>query len=244
MLAYWQFKKSQRTEKSKNVSLLQMVITPDRIPTFTIPCLQSGHAGRLETPRDREACAFGYPRRHTMPLLQRFSFCHPRTLNFHGHLPEDRFVDPTTRAAMSLPHLPKITTPYGFLTLGESPCVCRRESLFFDDHLSWSNTNGEHLAASMPIDSRFLPKTNLPLSDFGNIPGAKRLARSYSYDTATSNRCASRPMENCPSHSCFDSDRSTPVPSVMPSNGRLQRLLKKRLAAVKALTSGKRSQKR
>jgi hypothetical protein len=57
-------------------------------------------------------------------------------------------VDPTTRAALSLQHLPKITTPYGFLTLGESPFVRRRESLFFKDDLTvlhdQRDTTGQH----------------------------------------------------------------------------------------------------
>lgn len=61
----------------------------------------------------------------------------PPTSLYNSTVAED-LVDPTTRAAMSLPHLPKITTPYGFLTLGESPCVRRRESLFFKDDLTQS----------------------------------------------------------------------------------------------------------
>lgn len=38
--------------------------------------------------------------------------------------------DPSTRAAMSLKHVEKVTTPYGFRTLASSPNVSRRESLF------------------------------------------------------------------------------------------------------------------
>lgn len=47
----------------------------------------------------------------------------------HGAL---RHTDPATRAALSLPHLLKITIPYGFLVLGESPNIRMKESLFFE----------------------------------------------------------------------------------------------------------------
>lgn len=40
-------------------------------------------------------------------------------------------LDPVTRAAMSLPHLAKTTTPYGFLMLAESPHVPNGEDVFF-----------------------------------------------------------------------------------------------------------------
>lgn len=43
----------------------------------------------------------------------------------------DADTDLTTRAAMSLPHVEKVTTPYGFrAVLAASPCTHRRESLF------------------------------------------------------------------------------------------------------------------
>ncbi|XP_030043846.1 C2 calcium-dependent domain-containing protein 4A [Microcaecilia unicolor] len=85
--------------------VLAMVMTPDRIPPFIIPSLA--------------------------PAEGRRSRCYSLDLS---RLRDRRELlqDPVTRAAMSLPHLSKITTPYGFLTLGESPCVGRKESLFFD----------------------------------------------------------------------------------------------------------------
>ncbi|XP_009583730.1 PREDICTED: C2 calcium-dependent domain-containing protein 4C-like [Fulmarus glacialis] len=63
------------------------VVTPDRIPQFTIP-----------------------------------------SLDIHK---KHRRSDPTAQAALSLPHLPKVTTPYGFVTLGQSPQVTSEEALFF-----------------------------------------------------------------------------------------------------------------
>lgn len=37
--------------------------------------------------------------------------------------------DPASRAALSLPHLAKVTTPYGFITLGQSPQMASEEAL-------------------------------------------------------------------------------------------------------------------
>ncbi|XP_018777197.2 C2 calcium-dependent domain-containing protein 4B-like [Serinus canaria] len=62
------------------------VVTPERIPQFVIPPLDSHK--------------------------------------------KQRCPDPTAWAALSLPHLPKVTTPYGFVTLARSPQVTREEAFF------------------------------------------------------------------------------------------------------------------
>lgn len=51
---------------------------------------------------------------------------------------ESTNADPQSQAALSLPHLPKAQTCYGFCTLLESPNTRRKESLFHSD----PNTNG------------------------------------------------------------------------------------------------------
>lgn len=38
-------------------------------------------------------------------------------------------LDPASRAALSLPHLAKVTTPYGFITLSQSPHMASEEAL-------------------------------------------------------------------------------------------------------------------
>lgn len=38
-------------------------------------------------------------------------------------------LDPASRAALSLPHLTKVTTPYGFITLSQSPQMASEEAL-------------------------------------------------------------------------------------------------------------------
>nr|XP_033778936.1 C2 calcium-dependent domain-containing protein 4B-like [Geotrypetes seraphini] len=85
--------------------VLALVMTPERIPPFIIPSLAPAE-GRRSRCYSLELCRL---RERWEPLQE-----------------------PGSRAAMSLPHLSKITTPYGFLTLGECPRVRRKESLFFD----------------------------------------------------------------------------------------------------------------
>lgn len=216
-----------------------MVMTPDRIPKFTIPPL--GQARCLQNPRDREGCALVYPRRNTITLLPRSTSVFCRALSHAGPLPEYQYmpredlVDPTTRAAMSLPHLPKITTPYGFLTLGESPCVRRRESLFFKDDLTQSCMINGTQRASTPSSTE--NQTQRPLSDFLNIPGARRIAHSFSYNATSTHRCASRQSENY-RHSEYlylDTDHPGPLSLCSPGNGQIKQLFEKRLASVRAM---------
>lgn len=46
----------------------------------------------------------------------------------------EHFSDPGSRAALSLPHLPKVTTPYGFITLSKSPQMASEETLLQTAH--------------------------------------------------------------------------------------------------------------
>lgn len=123
---------------TRHLPLWNMVVTPDTVPEFTIPSLCPA---RLEG-CGREKAGVGSGRRHTIPrstsplvraITRYCPFSEEHELSFIDDLQTHILSDPTTRAAMSLPHLSKMTTPYGFLTLGESPCVCRRESLFFEE---------------------------------------------------------------------------------------------------------------
>lgn len=124
-------------------SLRTLVLTPERIPDFLIPfCsprLQRKAQDRtrlLSDPDDDSPVG--------SPPVTRLSPAAPRL--FLLRLPSPRVrrpaaaaaaesvdadTDLTTRAAMSLPHVGKVTTPYGFrAVLAASPCTRRRESLF------------------------------------------------------------------------------------------------------------------
>lgn len=62
-----------------------------------------------------------YSRRRS--LLQR-EVSHPCSYDQDQHC-----LDPASRAAFSLPHLAKVTTPYGFVTLSQSPQMASEEAL-------------------------------------------------------------------------------------------------------------------
>ncbi|CAK6983087.1 C2 calcium-dependent domain-containing protein 4C-like [Scomber scombrus] len=124
--------------------LRSLLLTPDRIPRFIIPSpssrlfpsprLHRGSADRnrlLSEPDDDSpsgspetrlspAASPRYPSRFLLRLAPRV------------RAPvENADTDLTTRAAMSLPHVGKVTTCYGFrAVLAASPCTRRRESLF------------------------------------------------------------------------------------------------------------------
>lgn len=127
----------------KGFSRQNLPLTPGRIPKFTIPpkfslsprwCLQkskdedmhkllSPESPEEESPRQRPSSGSPYisaKLRFTPKMKQK---------RLRISVTED-LSDPLTCAAMSLEHVGKVTTPYGFRTLAASPSVSRRESLF------------------------------------------------------------------------------------------------------------------
>ncbi|TNN75046.1 C2 calcium-dependent domain-containing protein 4C [Liparis tanakae] len=52
-------------------------------------------------------------------------------------------LDPASKAALSLPHLTKVTTPYGFVTLSQSPQMASEEALLHQAGLRRSNKDEE-----------------------------------------------------------------------------------------------------
>ncbi|XP_054868038.1 C2 calcium-dependent domain-containing protein 4C-like [Amphiprion ocellaris] len=107
-------------------SLRSLVLTPDRIPSFFILSSLSPQPQRAEP--DRIRLLSDHDEAPPTPASSHRHLLRPR----HGHSPaESADTDLTTRAAMSLSHVPKVTTPYGFsAALAASPCTNRRESLF------------------------------------------------------------------------------------------------------------------
>ncbi|KAJ8000199.1 hypothetical protein DPEC_G00202360 [Dallia pectoralis] len=147
------------------VSMRTIVLTPERIPIFTIPSKQrSLHAQRdFETERStllsrcspNQRAQWSPESRTTSSLFLRppstpVTTCtaHPRTTPQREDWSDpstpqrEDWSDPTTRAAMSLSHVDKITTPYGFRALSQSPCTRRRESLFHKDRKTRGSSLG------------------------------------------------------------------------------------------------------
>ncbi|KAH1168531.1 hypothetical protein KIL84_013121 [Mauremys mutica] len=142
----------------KNRDIFNIVVTPDRIPKFFIPSLDVEHIPlQLEPAEDKEEHSlerriFDELAKKPRPTRSKSEACirketvckrgklfRRETLCSTDEVASSRDLekaadhsDPATRAALSLPHLSKITTPYGFLTLGESPNIRRKESLFFE----------------------------------------------------------------------------------------------------------------
>lgn len=233
----------------KHLSLRDMVVTPDRVPKFTIPPLcQSRRPGFPQCATDRETTALGSSRRHTMPWLALSSLRDRQVKSCAGgaeaRVPQcccnDISADPATRAAMSLPHLTKITTPYGFLALGESPCVPRRESLFFECHGQSVSLDVDTKGPQRPVH-RPLRRQSYSLTDIENIPHQMNTpVRSVSCDAASRLHCATERPKNLPvgTYGLSDSCLSAHVgpPTSLSGKGRFKRVLKKRLAAVRAFT--------
>ncbi|CAH2296763.1 Hypothetical predicted protein [Pelobates cultripes] len=127
--------------------IFNIVMTPDRIPKFFIPSLDVDHVflhvGPSEDVDDLQKEMDITEKKSATPRVKRSrSESHIKTAGMlQGKKTDYSFEDldkvadhsdPATRAALSLPHLPKITTPYGFLALGEIPNIRRKESLFFN----------------------------------------------------------------------------------------------------------------
>ncbi|XP_053821832.1 C2 calcium-dependent domain-containing protein 4A-like [Vidua chalybeata] len=104
------------------------VVTPDRIPQFVIPSLDThkkqrcSGKGTEEGTGQLEGTAW---RSSWDPAVQDEHGSNSSSFNSSCANP-----DPTAWAALSLPHLPKVTTPYGFVALGRSPQVTAEEAFF------------------------------------------------------------------------------------------------------------------
>ncbi|CAL8365863.1 unnamed protein product [Arctogadus glacialis] len=109
-------------------SLRTLALTPERIPRFHIP--SPAHPARRPSagsPDDNPGASLGATRRRS----------------------GDADTDESTRAAMSLPHVGKVTTPYGFrAVLESSPCCPRKRTRILKPESSAPTARG----------SRFTPR--------------------------------------------------------------------------------------
>lgn len=149
-------------------SIYPNILTPDSIPQFTIPSLSVQNSLRSldkETEGDdaeteegsgssqssaslaSSTSPSGYSladrraeRSVSDPFTQRRSL-----LQRESSYAEEaqHCLDPASRAALSLPHLTKVTTPYGFITLSQSPQMASEEALLCQAGLRRSNKDEE-----------------------------------------------------------------------------------------------------
>ncbi|KAM9807599.1 C2 calcium-dependent domain-containing protein 4A [Neosynchiropus ocellatus] len=134
-----------KSEKPKRIALCPNVITPDNIPEFcippTIPSIQE--ARNLEESRvgrtarsalSEKAEAETEDPGHEPSRLHIIQVESVDESPYDGCSDEETTnADPQSQAALSLPHLAKAQTCYGFCTLLESPHTRRKESLFHAD---------------------------------------------------------------------------------------------------------------
>ncbi|XP_053320487.1 C2 calcium-dependent domain-containing protein 4C-like [Spea bombifrons] len=150
------------------------VLTPDRIPEFCIPPRFPTQRGMRMKPLHMsvpDLCGASLD----MEVLN-LPDTHIIQVDSAEELPEEESTnaDPQAQAALSLPHLPKAQTSYGFCTLLESPNTRRKESLFHNDPdtlpillpRSRSSTTSCHRATSY---STFSTLRLRPLSRSGTL---------------------------------------------------------------------------
>ncbi|XP_042844659.1 C2 calcium-dependent domain-containing protein 4A-like [Panthera tigris] len=167
------------------------VLTPDRIPKFCIPPrLPASYAPESPPP------AAALPRRCAAePDLW------PRGADDSaGHTD----WDPRSQAALSLPHLPRALTAYGFCALLESPHTRRKESLFFGGPAAAPLVPQDSAPASAPA----LPAGPGPTRDAPAPPArARRLLRAPERLLSRALRArTSRGLVRAPSVSSGDGD--------------------------------------
>ncbi|XP_030622628.1 C2 calcium-dependent domain-containing protein 4A [Chanos chanos] len=133
-------------DKPKKVLMCPNIITPDTIPEFCIPpkipSPQEGKGmdqGKANSALRVSPCEKGSPKREyptreliTKHIIQVESVDDGPHENICSD-EETTNADPQSQAALSLPHLAKAQTCYGFCTLLESPHTRRKESLFHND---------------------------------------------------------------------------------------------------------------
>ncbi|XP_078730607.1 uncharacterized protein LOC144945875 [Lampetra fluviatilis] len=102
-----------------------MVVTPNSIPQFFIPHAASPAASPAAATEQRSE----NPREHPNPDRTRRAIA---LSSSSTHDLQGTRLTNVTEGTSPLPHLPRITTPYGFQTLAHSPNTRRKESLFFE----------------------------------------------------------------------------------------------------------------
>ncbi|XP_067390836.1 C2 calcium-dependent domain-containing protein 4C-like [Emydura macquarii macquarii] len=121
------------------------ILTPDRIPEFCIPSRWiNSHSAR--DPGSCIQCFQSYAETNLYPhceavhnpSLQQPHILPTEIANNFISVEKSTNSDPQSQAALSLPHFPKVQTPYGFCTLLESPHTRRKESIFHSHPCSCS----------------------------------------------------------------------------------------------------------
>ncbi|KAM9375387.1 C2 calcium-dependent domain-containing protein 4A [Pholidichthys leucotaenia] len=136
----------EKTDNSRIISLCPNIITPDNIPEFCIPptilSLQEMKSSSEQSRMSRIIKLSPCGRTSPETDMTLYEQCKPHIIQvetvdegpYDGCSDEETTnADPQSQAALSLPHLAKAQTSYGFCTLLESPHTRRKESIFHSD---------------------------------------------------------------------------------------------------------------
>ncbi|MGH0142656.1 UNVERIFIED_CONTAM: hypothetical protein FKN15_069835 [Acipenser sinensis] len=258
MLSWTSLKPSKDPGKPpclKSKDIFSIVVTPDRIPKFFIPSLDVEHFIVQVCPEDNEPKSewkggsgelngSARPRRSdwdTCNKSNKKTLCKNMSLqSFDGALfplyleQASDHSDPATRAALSLPHLAKVTTPYGFLALGESPNIRRKESLFFEQDPNDIRTLlSQRKKSNSLFRSRSSPLSGSKQQHTAQSEDAIQSIRSVSWDAICKSSLSSSSSPPSPLSS-FGTERPAPT----PEKNKFQRLIKKHISRIKRMRPG------
>ncbi|CAB1413440.1 unnamed protein product [Pleuronectes platessa] len=114
-------------------------------------------------------------------------------------LPEAQHsLDPASRAALSLPHLAKVTTPYGFISLSQSPQMANEEALLCQagPRLLTRDEGAPGCVGKAPEKKKVDMKVN-----FSHISGAKKRLSKDSTDSRTKGQSVNTELKSSPASS-------------------------------------------
>ena len=127
-------------------------------------------------------------------------------------LPEAQHcLDPASRAALSLPHLAKVTTPYGFITLSQSPQMANEEALLCQAGLRRLTRDEEAAGCVGKAPER--KKTDMKVNS-SHISGAKKRLSRDSTDSRTKGQSVNAEIKSSPASS---------APAARHPDGKLKR---------------------
>ncbi|XP_053343625.1 C2 calcium-dependent domain-containing protein 4A [Clarias gariepinus] len=212
------FGEKASADKAKKTTLCPNIITPDTIPEFCIPPkisspleVKNAEQGK-PTPCITVSCSESYNPEKEIPVREptrthiiQVESVDDGPFNKGCSDEEKTNADPQSQAALSLPHLAKAQTCYGFCTLLESPHTRRKESLFHNDPNSCgiplllprsrsntcSNTSAAVFPASTSPSSFSLNNITTKLSRRGF-----RLHRQGTQDSDTTSSAESSPFSS------------------------------------------------
>lgn len=132
-------KEAQEDYSESEEGVGSSVTEPDSSLHASLPCSTSSSSSGLSLAlSDRRA-----ERSVSDPFSQRRCLLQREVSYPCSYTEAQHCLDPASRAALSLPHLTKVTTPYGFVTLSQSPQMASEEALLCQAGLRRLNKDEE-----------------------------------------------------------------------------------------------------